>query len=277
MTLALAPAPTDLIEQINHEYRQAETAWRDTVSHAIRCGELLHQAKLELDHGDWTAWLTHHFAGSDRTARKYMQLANAIRENPALMEVAQVDTITSALDAISRPRTLPPADQPIDATIVDDTPPPVYTLAVDDLVRLVTAFGGTTTHHKIRRWIDRLTEPRITLCPDCHAAIITVVVNGETITADRYAWEPRHECESCQQTRRAHPHLPTVSCSKCANTGYIGTDRPTGRMLAIDVGWSDEDDHGHLHTRIIGPTTDRRRGEALHPLHQCPAAERIAA
>lgn len=112
------------------------------------------------------------------------------------------------------------------------------------------------------------------LCAICHQPVMWILVNGTPHLADLYEWQPRMACPSCLQTRRAHPGARTVHCSKCANTGYVGTDRPPRRMLAIDVAWSDDDDQ-HLHARIIGPTTDRRKGEALHPFHVCnvPAAQ----
>jgi hypothetical protein len=44
----------------------------------------------------------------------------------------------------------------------------------------------------------------------------------------------------------------------------VGEPRPYGQMLAVDVAWGD-----HIHLRLIGPNTDRRRGEALYPLHVC--------
>lgn len=112
---------------------------------------------------------------------------------------------------------------------------------------------------------DHLTRQ---LCTICQAPVLWVPIRGTLILVDLYEWEPRSQCESCRHTRRAHPGRP-VSCGRCHNTGYVGADRPKGRMVAMDMAWSDE-----LHIRIIGPRTDRRRGEALYKFHQClqPAA-----
>jgi hypothetical protein len=84
------------------------------------------------------------------------------------------------------------------------------------------------------------------------------------IVADIQEWEPRAQCGSCLHTRHAHPHLREVSCARCADTGYIGSRRPPGWMLAIDMAWGDD-----IHLRVVGPRTDRREGEALHAMHIC--------
>lgn len=109
------------------------------------------------------------------------------------------------------------------------------------------------------------------LCVICLEPVMWVVVRRRLHLVDLYEWEPRAACQLCLHTRRAHPGRP-VSCGRCHNTGYVGTDRPAGRMLAIDVAWSDEDRDNEPHVRIIGPSTDRRKGEALHPFHACQTA-----
>lgn len=253
-----APA---LAEKINYQHQQAQSFWRTTAQHAIRCGELLQEAKLDLDHGDWTGWLAENFTGSPRTARQYMQLADAHRENPALLQAADDSSISVAVRAVAKPRRQPQTqDQIVDATVVQDQ----YTLTVTQLAQLVKAFGGATTEDRIRTWIERLTEPKMGLCADCDAPIIQVNVKGTLVTADADEWEPRAACQSCLHTRRAHPGQP-ISCSRCFNTGYVGVVRPPGPMLAIDMAWAETP-----HARVIGERTDRRKGEAAHPIHQCP-------
>jgi hypothetical protein len=51
--------------------RSAEQAARD----AIEAGKLLIEAKQELTHGQWEAWLRDHATISPRTARRYMRIA----------------------------------------------------------------------------------------------------------------------------------------------------------------------------------------------------------
>lgn len=63
-----------LAAEANEEHRAAETTAHQALAHAIRCGELLHQAKQNVDHGQWAAWLEGNFEGSARTAQLYMRL-----------------------------------------------------------------------------------------------------------------------------------------------------------------------------------------------------------
>jgi hypothetical protein len=65
-----------LAEQIKREHAAAEQAWKESVRHAIRCGELLLQAKAKLEHGQWQPWLRKHVKFAARTARDYMALAS---------------------------------------------------------------------------------------------------------------------------------------------------------------------------------------------------------
>lgn len=110
-------------------------------------------------------------------------------------------------------------------------------------------------------------QPQVTrdLCVICLQPVLWVIVRRQLALVDLYEWEPRAACQSCLHTRRAHPGRP-VSCGRCHNTGYVGSNRPKGRMVAIDVAWSDTD---RMHIRIVGPRVDRRKGEALHSFHVC--------
>lgn len=121
-------------------------------------------------------------------------------------------------------------------------------------------------------------DPLRHLCDYCDQPVLIATINADTlgrgnqrghhhelrIIADIHEWEPRAQCGSCLHTRRAHPHLPEISCARCADTGYTGTRRPPGWMLAVDMAWGDD-----IHLRVIGPRTDRREGEALYPMHIC--------
>lgn len=120
-----------------------------------------------------------------------------------------------------------------------------------------------------RRSLDSYPQLQRELCAICLQPVMWVIVRARLVLVDMYEWEPRAQCQSCLHTRRAHPGRP-VSCGRCGNSGYVGSQRPKGRMLAIDVAWSDSD---RLHVRIIGPKVDRRRGEALHPFHVCDPAD----
>ncbi|MDP2957312.1 MAG: DUF3102 domain-containing protein, partial [Longimicrobiales bacterium] len=70
----LADLPT-LAAEIVREHEAAASAAQSALSHARRAGELLIEARRQVGHGGWTAWLKENFPASDRTARLYMQVA----------------------------------------------------------------------------------------------------------------------------------------------------------------------------------------------------------
>ncbi len=70
-TTSLAILSTD----INREHRLASEHATSAIQHARRAGGLLVEAKVNIGHGDWSEWVDEHFAGSARTARRYMRLA----------------------------------------------------------------------------------------------------------------------------------------------------------------------------------------------------------
>lgn len=72
---AVARTPAELTTEIATEHEAAQSAFRSAVEHAIRCGELLIEAKAQLPHGGWGEWIAGNFPASDRTARGYMRLA----------------------------------------------------------------------------------------------------------------------------------------------------------------------------------------------------------
>jgi hypothetical protein len=65
----------NLAAQINTEHRACEAAAVSAVEHAIRCGELLLEAKERSGHGGWLKWLSANCEVSSRHAQRYMQLA----------------------------------------------------------------------------------------------------------------------------------------------------------------------------------------------------------
>lgn len=81
--------------------------------------------------------------------------------------------------------------------------------------------------------------------------------------AEPYEWEPRAACYTCSRYN-ANGRTRFTACERCGGSGYVGRPRPPGRMLAWDAAWCDES-----HLRVIGPRTERRRGEALYEPHVC--------
>jgi hypothetical protein len=70
-----AVTAANLATPICAEHEAARTSVRQAVAHAIRAGELLLQAKAQLEHGAFGPWLAANVGFSERTARGYMRLA----------------------------------------------------------------------------------------------------------------------------------------------------------------------------------------------------------
>lgn len=66
---------TDLATRINHEHKQCEAQFNRALHHALTCGELLTQAKAQVQHGEWGEWLKANTAIPHRTVSMYMRLA----------------------------------------------------------------------------------------------------------------------------------------------------------------------------------------------------------
>lgn len=64
-----------LADGINREHQSAIAAASTALEHARRCGELLLQAKAEIDHGGFLPWIAEHCDVGERQARNYMRIA----------------------------------------------------------------------------------------------------------------------------------------------------------------------------------------------------------
>jgi hypothetical protein len=71
-----------LAAEIEAEHAATQEAAQSALEHAVRCGELLIQAKAQVGHGDWLPWLEANCSFRPRTARAYMQLARAMPTLP---------------------------------------------------------------------------------------------------------------------------------------------------------------------------------------------------
>jgi hypothetical protein len=77
----------DLAARIKAEHEAISESVRDSVARAIVAGELLIEAKAQLDHGQWLPWLRTHCGMTARTAQTYMELA---RLDPNAQRVAHL-------------------------------------------------------------------------------------------------------------------------------------------------------------------------------------------
>jgi hypothetical protein len=72
----------DLAARIRVSHEAVRHALRSAVERAMATGDLLLEAKEQVQHGQWSQWIQEHCEISDRTARLYMQLA----ENRVVIE-----------------------------------------------------------------------------------------------------------------------------------------------------------------------------------------------
>ena len=75
IVLHSTPALSTIAVEIRREVEAAEASYQDALGHALRVGELLIEAKGEVQHGQWLPWLEANFPGSIRSAQCYMRLA----------------------------------------------------------------------------------------------------------------------------------------------------------------------------------------------------------
>lgn len=62
------------------------------IEHYRKAGEMLLEAKEQVGHGEWQAWVERHFTLSAATARHYMKLAEAVKTKPGFV----FDTVRQA-------------------------------------------------------------------------------------------------------------------------------------------------------------------------------------
>ncbi|HSS63925.1 MAG TPA: DUF3102 domain-containing protein [Gammaproteobacteria bacterium] len=101
-----------LAADISAEHDAARAAAEKAAGHAIRCGELLLQAKEKVPHGQWLKWVDENCGLGTRMIQAYMRLAKyahrrrlelydlSVRE--ALEVVAETERLAKIEQAISR-------------------------------------------------------------------------------------------------------------------------------------------------------------------------------
>jgi hypothetical protein len=63
----------DLAGRIQNEHKAVSTSLKESVAHAMAAGDLLIEAKAQLDHGQWLPWLRDHCKVFERMAQRYIQ------------------------------------------------------------------------------------------------------------------------------------------------------------------------------------------------------------
>lgn len=93
--------------EINAEHLAATGKAREAIEHARRAGEMLLDVKAGLGHGAFLPWLAANITFSDRTAQRYMVLAENWPAIAAKSDTLSDLTIRGALRAIAKPRQEP--------------------------------------------------------------------------------------------------------------------------------------------------------------------------
>jgi len=98
----------ELAELANVQHREIVGTLRESLSQAIRAGEMLAEAKALCPHRTWLRWLEANFEGSVRTAQEYMRLYNNADEIRAKARGSAPLSIGAALrELVSSPRSEP--------------------------------------------------------------------------------------------------------------------------------------------------------------------------
>jgi hypothetical protein len=122
----------ELAECIRATHEVVRQALKMGVENAMATGDLLIEAKAQIDHGDWTPWLREHCKMSERTARLYMRLA----KNREVIE-AHVDAASLTLNAAARLLASPKEEEEKQDDFIDKTRDELEVLWAESKVHLV--------------------------------------------------------------------------------------------------------------------------------------------
>ena len=96
--------------EIEAVHQAAHRDARSALEHAIRCGQLLLEAKQNVEHGGWLRWLAEHTTITPRQSQRYMRLAEHREELAAKSDTGTHLTLRAALDALAEPRSPSPEE-----------------------------------------------------------------------------------------------------------------------------------------------------------------------
>jgi hypothetical protein len=103
---AAGPVPLDMLAvRIREEVAGVVAGLRSSLEHARAAGDLLLQAKVQMDHGDWGGWLEKTSLVSQRTAEAYMRIAGRWDSIRSKSQRTADLTISHALKLLAKPST----------------------------------------------------------------------------------------------------------------------------------------------------------------------------
>jgi hypothetical protein len=145
----------DLVQTIEVEHDAAQASARNAVAHAIRCGELLIEAKAAIPHGAFGAWLAANVSLSHDLVNKYMRIASLSEKNQnAVMNLSLRKALARIPSMTQKTKTPKPKKAPVKVTKPADL---IAKRIVKDLERMKQAdltdpawFAGQLHFHASR-------------------------------------------------------------------------------------------------------------------------------
>jgi protein gp37 len=193
-----AALATPAIARIRTLASELEAIGKTALSKAIECGRLLSEAKEQLGHGAWLPWLSDNFTFKERTAQRWMKLADD--HAAGRIKYDSVTYLSEAYASTATPKPPPPAPAEDDtpALVVDGTKPdeitkpepitPPAPTSTKPKATIVTADGRKTQ-------IDKPNKPTFN------------ETNGSVSWA-KWTWNPvtgcDHGCKFCYAREIAH-------------------------------------------------------------------------
>ena len=104
--LAASNSLADLAGRIKIEHQAVAIALKGSIEHAIAAGELLIEAKAQIQHGGWLPWLRDHCNISERMAQRYLRLARNRAALEAKSDIVSDLSIGGALALLTVPKEL---------------------------------------------------------------------------------------------------------------------------------------------------------------------------
>jgi hypothetical protein len=101
---AMPTGLSKLATKITSAHEAFESAHRKCLERARECGQLLIEAKSQLKHGGWLAWLKATFSFSVRTAQYYIKVAERWDDLVGKNATVAYLTLKSAIDLLREPK-----------------------------------------------------------------------------------------------------------------------------------------------------------------------------
>jgi hypothetical protein len=103
---------TATVERIQILAAELETLGKTALGKAVEAGNLLRECKATMVHGEWLPWLASNFHFSDRTARRWMKIAEA--KESGLLKMDSVSNLAEAYKSTATARESRPGACPFD-------------------------------------------------------------------------------------------------------------------------------------------------------------------